>query len=225
MVTGLSPPVSRHTTPRVRAVFGLASLAFGAAGCGWLGAGNNLATPPMPPEVAYRCSVDADVVMMPLAPRGPEEPFVAIPAPPGWKLIQVRDSTSVRAALGNDGLRFHDFTPNAVITLADVTEDSHTPAQAITTEQTGLESQPDMNGFSAAKDGTICGYPSRTVRYRYEDRDATTLFVAGTDRAGRTWVCSLTIQTADPSNPQFITERAVILEKFQFMLKAGDIAQ
>jgi hypothetical protein len=225
MVTGLSPPVSRHTTPRVRAVFGLASLAFGAAGCGWLGAGNNLATPPMPPEVAYRCSVDADVVMMPLAPRGPEEPFVSIPAPPGWNLVQVRDSTAVRAALGNDGLRFEGFTPNAVITLADVTEDSHTPAQAIVTEQAGLESQPDMTGFTAAEDGTVCGYPSRTVHYRYEDRDTTTLFVAGTDRADRTWVCSVTIQTADPGNPQFITDRAVILEKFQFMLKAGDIAQ
>ena len=209
----------------IRAGFGMIVLAFGVAGCGWPGGGDNLASPPVPTDVAYRCAVDATVDISPLVPRGPEEPFVAIPTPPGWKLVQVRDSTSVRGVLGNDGLRSNEFTPNAAITLADVTEDSHTPAQAIATEQGGLQSQPDMTSFTATLDGTLCGYPSRTVRYRYEGRDATTLFVAGTGRANRTWVCSLTIQTADPSNTQFIADKAVILEKFQFLLKAGDLAQ
>ena len=148
---------------------------------------------------------------------------MSVPNPPGWKLVHIQDSPLVRGTLGNAALSSHGFTPNAVITLADVTQDSHTPEQAITTEQGGLESQPDMT-VTSTNDGVLCGYPSRTVRYRYQDRDATSLIVAGTDRSSKTWVCTLTIQTADPNNPQFVTDRATMLEKFQFLLEAGDIA-
>ncbi len=162
----------------------------------------------------------ASVSMTPLPPRAPGEPFLSVPIPPGWTLIYEDDSTLVRGALVNVGLRGLDFTPTVVITLADVSEDSRTAERAIATEQAAVEAQPEVSDF-AFYDGTLCGYVSRALTYRYEGRDAMTLIVAGTDWFERTWVCTVGIQTAVPDDARFVHDRAAIFENFQFLVLRG----
>lgn len=176
------------------------------------------APPPAPPDVAELCSSDPAIEMIALPGRGIDEPFLAAPALDGWERNHSRDSSLIRAGFVNRELRARRFAPAVIITLADVSEDSKTARQAIITEQGGVEGQPEVTDV-AAQDGTVCGYPSRTLRYRYEGRDATTLLIAGTDRYGKTWVCTVGIQTADPDNPQFARDRAVLLENFQFVVQ------
>jgi hypothetical protein len=167
--------------------------------------------------------VDAAVAMKPLPAKNPGEPFLSMPIPSGWEPAHDRDSALVRGALVNTDLRAHGFSPTALMTLADVSEDSHTAAQAIETEHAGIAAEITV---TSVENGTLCGYPSRTLRYRYEDRDATTVIVAGTDASNKTWVCTMGLQTTDPHNPQFIRDKAVILEKFQFLLPQDkDISQ
>lgn len=179
--------------------------------------GNPIAAPaPVPADLAQLCSADPAIVMTPVPSRGVDEPYLALPTPDGWEVNHSRDSALVRAALVNTDLRTKRFTPSVIVTLADVSEDSASPGQAIVTEQGGVEAQPAVREISA-QDGTVCGYPSRTLRYRYEGRDATTVLIAGTDRNKKTWICTVGIQTADPGNPQFVRDKAVILEKFQFV--------
>ncbi len=148
------------------------------------------------------------------------EPYLSTPTPFGWELIEDADSPVVRAALVNRGLRAFDFTPVAVITLADVSEDSTTVGQALRTEQAGVEAQPEICDVTA-HDGTVCGYTARTLRYRYEGRDATTVIVAGTDWWNRTWVCTVGIQTAAPDDSRFVSDKATILGNFQFLVLQG----
>jgi len=165
-------------------------------------------------------SADAAVAMTPLPAQGVGEPFLSVPTPPGWTAIHDHNSTLVRGALVNVGLWALDFTPTAVITLADVSEDSRTAHAALATEHAGVEAQPEVSDV-ASLDGTLCGYASRTLTYRYEGRNATTLIVAGTDWSARTWVCTLGIQTAVPEDARFVRDRAIILENFQFLVLQG----
>ena len=92
----------------------------------------------MAPVAAKPFSVPVTTV----PPRMAGEPFLSIPTPFGWELIEHPESSVVRAALVNRGLRAFDFTPVAAITLADVSEDATTVGQALLTEQAGWRRSP-----------------------------------------------------------------------------------
>jgi hypothetical protein len=153
--------------------------------------------------------------------READEPFLSVPTPTGWEFSRYRDSSLVRGGLVNFGLRAKGFTPNVVVTLADVSEDSKNARQAIATEQLGVEAQPGV-AMTSVQDGTVCGYPSRTLSYKHNELHGTTLIVAGTDRANKTWVSTVVIHTAEPDNAQFVQDRADILDRFQFIVAEAD---
>lgn len=194
-------------------------LALAGVGCGF----EREAAAPAPPgdPASYGCAVNMAIPMTVVPSRGPDEPFLSVPTPSGWEFI-ARDKEQVRGALASVALRSQDFTPNAVITLADVSADYATPQQAIDGEQLGLAGEVHID---ATQDGTLCGYPARTVNYLYEGRHATTLIVAGTDARKRTWISTVGIQCADPSVAGFAEDKALILNNFQFLIRhLGDIA-
>lgn len=182
------------------------------------GCGSATQPPPsVPAAVAYRCTVEAQVEMTPLPSRGADEPFLSVPTPDGWKVSHRNDSSSVRGGLVSTDLRAESFTTNAVISLVDVSEVSKDERQAIANEQVDVEAQPNVSNMSS-EDGTLCGYPSRTLRYKHNELDGTTMIVAGKDRLNRTWLSAVLIQTAEPENPKFIRDRATILKNFQFIV-------
>ena len=181
--------------------------------------------PSAPAAVAHRCVVDTGVEMTPLASRESDEPFIAVPTPEGWKISHRNDSESIRGGLISADLRAKRFTPNAVISLIDVSQDSKDETQAIANEQADIEAQPEVSSMSS-EDGTLCGYPSRTLRYKHKELDGTTMIVAGKDRSNRTWLAAVLVQTAEPENPKFIRDRATILKSFQFVVpEDGNVAQ
>lgn len=125
---------------------------FTTAGCGLLRGMPDSTPLSVPAAVAYRCSVDAAVAMKPIPAKNAGEPFLSMPLPAGWEIAYDRDSALVRGALVNTGLRANGFSPTAVITLADVSVDSRTAAQAIDTEHAGIAAE--INAISV-ENGTL----------------------------------------------------------------------
>ena len=150
-----------------------------------------------------------------LSPTGADEPAVSIPTPPGWKFSDKHNSSLVRGAILNEGLAANHFIPNAVVTLANVTSDSSTPQAAIDIERGGLAQKVSIDSETS---GTLCSYPSMTLDYKFEGRQATTVIVAAKDEHDRVWVSTVGIQTAEPNNPDFVKAKRVILDGFQFTL-------
>jgi hypothetical protein len=146
---------------------------------------------------------------------GDDEPIVSIPTPQGWKFSDKHNSSLVRGAILNEGLRANDFVPNAVVTLADVTSDSSTPERAIDTERGGLAQKVSIGSETS---GTLCGYPSMTLNYKYEGRQAPNVILVAKDRNNRVWVSTVGIQTTEPNRPDFVEAKRAILDGFQFNL-------
>jgi hypothetical protein len=150
-----------------------------------------------------------------LPKNGVDEPTISIPTPQGWTFSDKHNSSLVRGAILNEGLQANGFVPNAVVTLADVTSDSSTPERAIDTERAGLAQKVSID---SEVPGTLCSYPSTTLNYKYEGRQATTIIVAAKDQHNKVWVSTVGIQTTEPDNPQFAAAKQAILGGFQFVL-------
>lgn len=163
----------------------------------------------------YHCSVSNGVPLTVLPKNGVDEPTISIPTPQGWKFSDEHNSPLVRGAILNEGLQANGFLPNAVVTLAEVTSDSSTPERAIDTERAGLAQKVRIDSESP---GTLCNYPSLTLNYKYEGRQATTIIVAAKDQHNKVWVSTVGIQTTEPDNPLFVTAKRAILGGFQFVL-------
>jgi hypothetical protein len=112
-------------------------------------------------------------------------------------------------------LAANHFVPNAVVTLADVTSDSSTAQRAIDTEHGGLAQKVRIDSEAS---GALCSYPSMTLNYKLEGRQATTVIVAAKDQHNRVWVSTIGIQTTEPNNPDFVKAKRAILDGFQFTL-------
>lgn len=159
------------------------------------------------------CSMNSGIPLTVLPPNGTDEPAVSIPTPPGWKFSDKHNSSLVRGAILNEGLAANHFIPNAVVTLADVTSDSSTPQAAIDIERGGLAQKVSIDSETS---GTLCSYPSVTLNYKFEGRQATTVIVAAKDEHDRVWVSTVGIQTSEPNNPDFVRAKRAIIDGFQF---------
>jgi hypothetical protein len=193
---------------------GMAVLALAQAGCASTTNSTHSSTAPAPAS-GYHCSVSNGVPLTVLPKNGPDEPTISIPTPQGWKFSDKHNSSLVRGAILNEGLQANGFVPNAVVTLADVTSDSSTPERAIDTERAGLAQKVSID---SQVPGTLCSYPSTTLNYKYEGRQATTIIVAAKDQHNKVWVSTVGIQTTEPDNPQFAAAKQAILGGFQFVL-------
>jgi len=164
--------------------------------------------PPDCPEVPFTV----------LLTQSPDEPTLSIPTVLGWQPSNERNSPLIRGAFVAPGLRANDFTPNAVVTLADVTKNSDTPEKAIQTETQGLDTKFAIDSLTT---GTRCGFPYETVDYKYEGRPATTLIVAAKDDKARVWVSTVEMQTTEPNRPEYVKAKQLIIGAYKVTTKGG----
>ncbi|ANA97186.1 hypothetical protein BB28_05060 [Mycobacteroides chelonae CCUG 47445] len=147
--------------------------------------------------------------------KAPDEPMLAVPTPQGWQYSPAMNSPVIRGAVANVGLRANDFTPNAVVTLEDLTGKVASAQQGIDAEIASVE-QGGM-AVESRTAGTVCGHPSSTITYTLQNRPVTAL-IAGVEAGPKIWATVLTIQTAEPGNPAYTAGKQAILEGFQFRL-------
>lgn len=166
---------------------------------------------PAQPAQSSRC-VKSMVPVVNLEPKSAAEPHLAIPQPSGWKHSAAMNSDAIRGVIFNKSLTANEFTPTAVVTVADVTEGTSSLEQALEIERGGIV----QNGVNIESEtaGTICGYPAKTINYPIEGRPGSTLIVAA-EHDRRIWTATVTIQTTDAGNPIYITDKQTILNGFQ----------
>ncbi|MEX3759171.1 LpqN/LpqT family lipoprotein [Mycobacteroides abscessus] len=205
------------------ALFG-AVVAVGAAGCSSpqspTVASDSPATSSTPSTAATAAGCAAsDVHRVMLDTKAAEEPKLALPTPAGWEYTAAMNSPMIRGTVTNIGLRANDFTPNAVVTLEDLTGKVTSAQQGIDAEITGVE-QGGM-AVQSRTAGTVCGHPSSTITYTLQNRPVTALITAAEDGA-KTWAAIVTIQTTDPDNPAYVASKQAILDGFQFTVSGQD---
>lgn len=151
-----------------------------------------------------------------LAPRTPDEPTITIPRPPGWVFMPSKDETSIRGIIYNQDLRLHGFTPNAVVTLEELTGQAGVPSQALAKERAAII---DIVGeIDTESPGTVSGFASRTIEYNMQGRAATGLIVAVQNAKDRIWAVTVTIQTTDADNPHYAAAKTSILDSLEVRL-------
>ncbi|UVO11823.1 LpqN/LpqT family lipoprotein [Mycobacterium sp. SVM_VP21] len=151
-----------------------------------------------------------------LAPRDVDEPTVTLPLPPGWEFLPSNESPPVRGVLYNQELRRHGFTPNAVVTLEDLTGQVGLPAQALAKERAAVTTVIGELDTDVA--GTVSGFPSRTITYNLQGRPATGLLIAVQNTAARIWAITVTLQTTDADNPHYIAAKQALLDSLEVRL-------
>lgn len=168
-------------------------------------------SPAAQPAQSNRCAT-SDIPMVNLKPKSAAEPQLAIPQPPGWDHSSEMNSDAIRGLIFNKSLTANEFTPNAVVTVADVTEGTSGLEQALETERGGIV----KNGVNIESEtsGTICGYPTKTVNYPIEGRPGSTLIVAA-EHDRHIWTATITIQTVAADNPTYIADKQIIFDGFQ----------
>ncbi|WP_234714767.1 LpqN/LpqT family lipoprotein [Mycobacteroides immunogenum] len=136
-----------------------------------------------------------------------------MPAPNGWQYSAAMNSPVIRGAVVNSSLRANNFSPNAVVTLEDLTGKAPSAQQGVDAEVASLE-QGGM-AVQSRTAGTVCGHPSSTITYTLQNRPATALITAVED-GPKIWAAVLTIQTTEPDNPTYAADKQTILTGFQF---------
>ncbi|ORB01728.1 hypothetical protein BST33_08625 [Mycolicibacter minnesotensis] len=144
-----------------------------------------------------------------------DEPRLALPLPPGWRLDSAPMSPIVRAVSTGPGREDNRYQPKAVLTLENNSELVDTPEEAIDAQIVGV------SRIAVVVDdirGTTCGYSSAIVTYDtgVDNHGATCLIVAGWGSRNTLWSATLTVQGFDPHNPDYVSEKDSILSGFQF---------
>jgi len=147
-----------------------------------------------------------------------DEPTLSIPTVLGWQPSNERNSPLIRGAFVAPGLRANGFTPNAVVTLADVTKNADTPEKAIKTETEALATKFTMESLTT---GTRCGFPYETADYKFEGRPATTLIIAAKDDKDRVWVSTVEMQTTEPDKPEYVKAKQLIIGGYKITIRGG----
>ncbi|MFA4085286.1 LpqN/LpqT family lipoprotein [Mycobacteroides salmoniphilum] len=145
--------------------------------------------------------------------KGADEPVLSIPLPSGWRRSTEMVSEMVRAAIVNTGLRANDFSPNAVVTLEDLTGKVPSVQQGVDAEIAAVE-QGGM-AVTSRTAGTVCGHPSSTITYTLKNRPVTALIVVS-EHERKIWAAVVTVQTTEPENPEYVAGKKAILDGFQF---------
>ncbi|WP_052740741.1 LpqN/LpqT family lipoprotein [Mycobacterium sp. UM_Kg1] len=148
--------------------------------------------------------------------RDADEPTVTLPRPPGWEFVAGDDSTAVRGVLYNRQLRRHGFTPNAVVTLEELTGQVGLPSQALAKERAAVTAV--VGELDTDMPGAVSGFPSRTITYNLQGRPATSLIIAVQNTEDRIWTITLTIQTTEPDNPHYIAAWQALLDSLEVHL-------
>lgn len=164
-------------------------------------------------SAALQGCTDSPVPMWRMKAHAAGEPTIAIPQPPGWERSNAVSSDIIYGAILNASLRANDFTPNAVVTLENLTGKVGTAAQALNAYRAAL----GQEGIAATSDtpGSQCGYPSTTLTYVLDRRPVTMLIVAA-EHNDAVWASTLALQTTEPYKPAYLNDKKTILDGFQF---------
>ncbi|OCB49582.1 hypothetical protein A5721_33810 [Mycobacterium vulneris] len=147
--------------------------------------------------------------------QAPREPVLALPQPDGWVRSTKLDSELIRGIIINDALRANDFSPNAGVTLEDLTGKVETPQQAFDAELNGVT---QVGGtIESQTPSTRCGQPAVVADYRIQGRPATALIVVAKNN-DKLYAATLTVQTTQPDNPTYVKDKKTILDGFQLEL-------
>jgi Probable lipoprotein LpqN len=106
-------------------------------------------------------SVSVPLLEVPL--DNDSEPRVEVPQPSGWERVNRFESGVVRVYLAAPDLQASGFVPNATVAIANLSGKASTEDDAFAAERGGLESFGVTDLVEAQ--GTICGYPSKTLTY------------------------------------------------------------
>lgn len=166
-----------------------------------------------------RCFPTTGIETTPIERRSSTEPVVALPTPPGWIVDRSGLATTnpvTRDVFAAPHLSARGFTPNAVVTVQEM---AGRFAGLSTEEVFGSEiSSLQALGFRVEKAqwGTICGFPSATAKWTKDQNSGVVLIVVATDpRSGTRWDITCTVQTRDPQNFRYISDRRMILDRIQ----------
>lgn len=166
-------------------------------------------------------------VTAPLAdipPTNTGEPQLRIPVPTGWRRNTTLDNEVIRYAILAPHLTADAFTPSAIVTLESV-------PSAADPNLLFDENRKNLANLAGAEDLTTttnstCGLPSETTDYTAPELGPAPVrtavmhaVVAGTDDA--TYLTTLTIQTADASDPDYVREAGEIVDGFQMLAPAS----
>ena len=168
---------------------------------------------------ASRCEmVDAPLTTIPAI--ADDEPVMKIPQPRGWVRSTKLDSELFRFAMINRSLVREDFASNVVVTLesAPGIEQSDAVFEA---QRASLESTFGATDLRVRKH-TLCGLPAETVQYQTPVMGNLaphpgTVLMAVLHADALTYAASVTVQTADPENPEYQRDADMMLTGFQFL--------
>ncbi|BBZ22001.1 hypothetical protein MHIB_04190 [Mycolicibacter hiberniae] len=151
-----------------------------------------------------------------MAPREPDEPTIVLARPAGWEFLPSTDTPPVRGVLYNRQLRRHGFTPNAVVTLEELTGQVGLPSQALAKERAAVSAA--VGDLDTDMPGAVSGFPSRTITYNLQGRPATSVIIAVQNARDRIWAITVTIQTTEADNPPYITAWQALLDSLEVRL-------
>lgn len=145
------------------------------------------------------------------------EPRVEVPQPSGWERINRFESGVVRVYLAAPDLQANGFVPNATVAIANLSGKASTEDAAFATERAGLESFGVTDLIEAQ--GTICGYPSKTLTYNMglgniPAHRVTTTIVAVKNNT-KMFTVGVSVQALDDTVRGFDSARETILAGLQ----------
>jgi hypothetical protein len=161
------------------------------------------------------------VPLSPIQARGPGEPVLRIPQPPGWQRASELDSDVVRYAMTNQDLAGNGFMPTAVVTLEFAPGTDQDQQKIFDQERAVLSDRLGVTNMHTTET-TRCGHRAEVVSYdapalgQVPPRKAMTLIVVA-GFSGNDYAATVTVQAADPDNPTYIRDTQAILTGFQML--------
>ncbi|HUB55673.1 MAG TPA: hypothetical protein VMB04_10980 [Mycobacterium sp.] len=177
-----------------------------------------------PPVIAAPKRSVCEEVLAPLSPiqsRGPAEPALRIPQPPGWQRATELDSEIVRYAMTNQDLAGNGFMPTAVVTL-EYAPGTNQDQQKIFDQERAMLSDRLGVTHMRTTETTRCGQRAEVVSYdapplgQIPPRAAMTLIVIGAF-SGNEYAATVTVQAANADNPTYVRDAQAILTGFQML--------
>jgi len=163
-------------------------------------------------------AVDSALTTIPAL--GDDEPVMKIPQPQGWDRMTMMDSELIRFAMANRSLASDGFASNVVVTLENA-PGIEEPDVVFDTMRDALESDLGATDVRVSEH-TLCGLPAETIEYQTPimgniSPHPGTAVVAVLHTDDTTYAVSVTIQTKDPDNPDFLRDSEEILKGFQLL--------
>jgi len=179
---------------------------------------------PAPTGVSGQGAAPCATVSAPLTdipPDNPREPELRVPVPAGWERNTTMDNQIIRLAIVAQGLTADGFAPNAVVTLESV-RGVQEPDAVFAQNRGNLTSM--MGAFDLHTEAnTTCGFPSETTTYTAPpmgpapERPVIMHAVVAPSTTS-TYLATLTVQTTDATNPDYIRDAGEIVDGFQLLL-------